>query len=111
MFQGLPEIEYQDQTFRRPDCDYPRRLHKSIPLIAKEDTAIAVGTPNLRLPISLNACPSIFLNFVHRTTSHGTCGLSLGVISVTSAILLEYDDILECREPGEGDPDDIPKDE
>jgi hypothetical protein len=68
------------------------------------DTAIVVGVPNFRFPISLNACPSIFLSFVHRTTSHGTFGVSLGVISPTSAILLEYDDIRECNDEGDGDP-------
>jgi hypothetical protein len=70
----------------------------------EENTAIAVGVPNFLLPTSLNACPSILFNLVHRTTSHGTCGESLGVMSVISAMLLEILEILECNELGEGDP-------
>jgi hypothetical protein len=66
-------------------------------------TASTVGVPNLRFPISLNAWPTIFRNFVHRTTSHGTFGESEVVISVISPIFPEKDDIRECTEEGVGD--------
>jgi hypothetical protein len=73
-------------------------------MISVRSTAKAVGIPNFRFPTSLNACPSIFRSLVHRTTSHGTFGDSFGVISDTSAILLEKLDTRECIDEGEGDP-------
>lgn len=59
------------------------------------NTAITVGVPNFCFPISLNTFRSILRSFVHRTTSHGTLGLSLGVTSITSATLLEIEETRE----------------
>jgi hypothetical protein len=65
---------------------------------------MVVGVPNFRFPISLNACPSILRNFVHRTTSHGILGVSLGVRSLISATWLEMEDIRERMDDGVIDP-------
>ena len=66
-------------------------------------TANAVGIPNLRFPISLNAWPWIFLNFVHRTTSQGTFGESSAWKSATSPRFPEKEDIRECIDEGVDD--------
>ena len=47
-----------------------------VPKTIDAETCIHVGVPKLRLPTSENACPFIFFNFVHRTTSHGGDGVS-----------------------------------
>lgn len=47
-----------------------------VPITMDVETAKQVGRPKLRLPISEKACPVIFRNFVHRTTSHGLGGTS-----------------------------------
>ena len=51
-----------------------------VPKAMEADTTIHVGRPKLRLPISENACPVIFLSLVHRTTSQGA-----GVVSESPA--------------------------
>lgn len=68
------------------------------------ETARHVGRPKLRFPISENACPVILRNFVHLTTSHGFCGVSLSVSGV-GEIWLVIDDCLEWMWARNGDPD------
>jgi len=57
------------------------------------ETDIHVGVPKLRFPTSENACPLIFFNFVHLTTSHGGDGVSVSPESCISWLLTE-----DCRE-------------
>jgi hypothetical protein len=47
-----------------------------VPIAIEAATAITVGQPKFRLPVSEKTWPVIFLSLVHRTTSHGGCGVS-----------------------------------
>jgi len=66
-----------------------------------------VGRPKLRLPTSEKACSVIFFSFVHRTTSHGGCGVSASFAAPSAScrkiILLETDDWRECDDRKAGD--------
>lgn len=53
------------------------------------ETDIQVGTPKLRFPSSENACPFIFLSFVHLITSHGGDGVSVSLGSSGIWLLME----------------------
>lgn len=53
------------------------------------ETAKQVGVPKLRFPISENACPFSFFNFVHLTTSHGGDGVSVSPASDRRILLIE----------------------
>lgn len=48
-----------------------------VPKAINAATAMHVGRPKFRLPISENACPLIFLSFVHLTTSQAASGESV----------------------------------
>lgn len=64
-----------------------------VPNAIDAETAIQVGLPKLRLPISEKAWPVIFLSFAHLTTSHGPCGV---LVPPTPEIVWLADDCLEC---------------
>lgn len=72
-----------------------------VPMIIDAATARQVGRPKFRFPNSEKACPEIFFSLVHRTTSHGGCGVSAP--SEFWRSWLESDDCLECgpRKAGE----------
>ena len=48
-----------------------------VPMAISADTARHVGRPKLRLPASEKAWLVILRSFVHLTTSHGACGVSV----------------------------------
>lgn len=75
-----------------------------VPITIDVETARQVGLPKLRFPISEKACPVIFRNFVHRTTSHGLAGTSLSGSGVGETWLV-IDDCRECRCARNGEPD------
>lgn len=54
-----------------------------VPRTIEAETAIHVGDPKLRFPISEKACPLSFFNFVHRTTSQGGVWVSVSAGSIT----------------------------
>lgn len=60
-----------------------------VPRTIEAETAKQVGVPKFRLPISENACPFNFFNFVHRTTSHGGEGVSVSPASESRMLLIE----------------------
>ena len=60
-----------------------------MPKTIDADTDIHVGMPKLRLPTSENACPFIFFNFVHRTTSQGGALVSVSPGSRSNWLLRE----------------------
>lgn len=75
-----------------------------VPITIDVETAKHVGRPKLRFPISENACPVIFRSFVHRTTSHGLCGVSTSASGI-GEIWLVIDDCREWMWARNGDPD------
>jgi hypothetical protein len=75
-----------------------------VPMTIDVDTARQVGRPKLRFPISENACPVIFRNFVHRTTSQGPWSGSVSVSGVGETWLV-IEDCRECRCAKNGEPD------
>lgn len=76
-----------------------------VPMTSETVTLRQVGRPKLRLPTSEKTCPVIFFNFVHRTTSHGACGVSVPSSSgrFLKTRLLDIDDWRECGERKAGD--------
>jgi len=52
-----------------------------VPIAMNADTAMHVGRPKFRLPISENACPVSLPSLVHRTTSQGAPDISVAPIS------------------------------
>lgn len=57
-----------------------------------------VGRPKLRFPTSEKTCPVIFFSLVHRTTSHGACGVSVSSGCCWKSRLLDTEDCRECEE-------------
>ncbi len=58
-----------------------------MPRTIDAETDRQVGVPKLRFPLSENACPFIFFNFVHLTTSQGGDGVSVSPESSNSWLL------------------------
>lgn len=78
-----------------------------VPIAMVVDTAMQVGRPKFRFPISENTCPVIFLSFVHRITSHGAAGDSCRS-GVPVRRKLAREEFLECPNITEGEADLCP---
>lgn len=76
-----------------------------VPMTSETVTLRQVGLPKLRLPTSEKTCPVIFFSLVHRTTSHGACGVSAPSPSDSGLNnrLLDTEDCRECAERKAGD--------
>ncbi len=65
------------------------------------ETAMQVGEPKFRLPVSEKACPFSFLSLVHLTISHGGEGVSESPGSRSSWLLTETLRLCPPRKAGE----------
>jgi hypothetical protein len=74
-----------------------------VPIASDAATLRHVGRPKFRFPISEKTWPTIFFNLVHRTTSHGACGVSASSGCCWKSKLLDSEDCLECADKKAGD--------
>jgi hypothetical protein len=74
-----------------------------VPMTIDAETAMQVGVPKFRLPISENACPFSFFSLVHLTTSHGGEGVSMSGSPASDSRMLLREAFLECTFRNAGD--------
>jgi hypothetical protein len=74
-----------------------------VPTARDAATLRHVGRPKLRLPISEKTWPVMIFSLVHRTTSHGACGVSASSDACRKSRLLDIEDCRECEERKAGE--------
>jgi hypothetical protein len=74
-----------------------------VPITSEAATLRQVGRPKLRLPTSEKTWPVAFFSLVHRTTSHGACGVSAPSAACWKMSWLETEDWREWGDRNAGD--------